>query len=167
MKVLRMTLQWWIHVVGLHAAGLQGTYRACAPPASRPKKEPGVSISDSSGFTGGGTSVPGVTPTVGSGWRAGQGGCLCSWGGWGPGDHQLQGNGHRVGSLVTRDTGRGGPLIRNNSSWDLGQVGRKVSCVGRCRWSRPWSGRGRTESKRAAIPSGLTIRTSLCIRQTP
>ena len=62
-----------------------------------------------------------------------------------------QGNQQRGTPLPT-------PLMRTITSWGLGQVLRKVSWgVGLgCRGSRHWSIRGWTESKRAAILSGMT-----------
>ena len=90
----------------------------------------------------------------------------------------------QVGSWVARETSRGvhltAPLINYHSggssdlkirtitSWGWGQVhrhllirlydleGRLVRWVG-CRWSRDWSSRGCTESKRTAILCGLLI----------
>ena len=48
------------------------------------------------------------------------------------------------------------PLIRAVTSWGPGQVHRRSDlCIG-SRGSRHWSGRGCTESKRTAVPSGLT-----------
>ena len=45
-------------------------------------------------------------------------------------------------------------------SWALGHAYRKVSHVRRCSWSRSWSRRGCTESKRTTILGGLTIQGS-------
>ena len=54
------------------------------------------------------------------------------------------------------------PLMRTITSCVLGQVlGRSVLRV-RYRWSRHWSGKGRTESKRTTVLSGLNIHPVFC-----
>ena len=59
------------------------------------------------------------------------------------------------------------PLIRTITSWRLGQVQGKVSCVSRCVWNRPWSHRGCTESQRIPILSGPAIHSTLTYPAQP
>ena len=114
-------------------------YEACACPASRPKKEPGVSNRDISGLMEGGSlhvwsKVLERHPTVciRLQWRAGHGSSLR----WGFAGERLPVIGELMsGGLISyqRNQQRGtpltAPLIRTITSWGLGQVHRKVSPV--------------------------------------
>ena len=144
--------------------------------ASRPKKEPRVSDRDIDGLMDRGTlyvwsEVLEWHCTLCGRWWAGHDGSLLSWekeevtsyrGNWVRLAHGLPGKlaeGHAPHYLFDKlSWWRCSDLkVRTVTSWGGSKyVGRSVMWVG-CRWSRHWSSRGCTESKRTAILSDLTI----------
>ena len=111
-------------------------YKACTSPASRPKKEPGVSDRDINGLTDGGAYLSGArswsdTPPCaanseqdGSGLRSRVGREIASYRG------TASRCAHWLPGKPAEGTPLTAPLIRTIPSWGLGRVCKKVSQVG-------------------------------------
>ena len=104
-------------------------YKACACPASRPKKEPEVSNRDINGLMDGGAYTSEARSWSDTPLCAADGGqdMVAVFAPEVREGYQLEGNWCQVGSLVTRGTSITASLIRTITSWGLGQVCRKVS----------------------------------------